>query len=91
VDADNRGHEAYRFLVEGMGAEHAWQEAVWRDDASALTGSEPPDATGRTPFSRTFYKRELPDLMLEHGADPATKNAPGKTYEEVQAERQRPE
>jgi len=152
VDEDSRGYEAYRFLVEGMGAEHSWQEAVWRDDASALTGSEPPDAagrtplltaaifgstqvvenriaagtdlsitdaagysalalawwsvpvstllleagadpnqpigdTGKTPFSRSFYKRELPDLMLAHGADRSTRNAQGKTYDEVQAKR----
>ena len=41
--------------------------------------------SGATPFSRTFYKKELAELMLRHGADPETRNARGLTYEEVQA------
>ena len=39
-----------------------------------------------TPFSRTFYKKDLAELMLLHGADPQTRNARDLTYEEAQAE-----
>lgn len=39
--------------------------------------------SGYTPFSRTFHRPDLAELMLSHGADAATRRLDGKTYADV--------
>jgi ankyrin repeat protein len=41
--------------------------------------------SGYTPFSRTFHRPELAELMLSHGADADTRRPDGKTYADVRS------